>query len=181
MLESQKADVQVIKNGVEPAWFALQVRSRSEKKVLQFLTKEGFDVYLPLLSTIKQWSDRKKKVQLPLISSIVFIRINPVLLYTSCQHPSVFGPIKYLGRPATVRTEEIENLRILASSGFLSDWKETSRIERGEKVRLNEGPFAGLEGVFVGEKANNRIAVNLDSLGKSIVVELPATFVSLLQ
>ena len=43
-------------------WYAIYVRSRSEKKVVAQLEDIGVEVFLPLITRIKQWSDRKKKV-----------------------------------------------------------------------------------------------------------------------
>lgn len=58
------------------AWFALYTMPRTEKKVHARLASKGVDVYLPLVTTVRQWSDRKKKVQVPLIPSIVFVRVS---------------------------------------------------------------------------------------------------------
>ena len=54
-------------------WHALYVRSRSERKVLTQLEEMGVEAYLPLITLIKQWSDRRKKVEEPLFKSYVFI------------------------------------------------------------------------------------------------------------
>jgi hypothetical protein len=48
-------------------WFALYTKPRNEKKVTETLAALGIEVYCPLVTTIKQWSDRKKKVESPLI------------------------------------------------------------------------------------------------------------------
>ena len=56
----------------ERFWHALYVRSRMEKKVLSQLEESGYKAYLPLITQVKQWSDRKKKVEEPLFKSYVF-------------------------------------------------------------------------------------------------------------
>src|SRR5690554_7279042 len=56
-------------------WYALYTRPRNEKKVVQGLTSLGIEVYCPMVTEVRQWSDRKKKVALPLIPSYVFVRI----------------------------------------------------------------------------------------------------------
>ena len=55
-------------------WYAIYTRAKAEKKVYEQLERSGYEVYLPLTTTIKQWSDRKKKIKTPLISSYVFIK-----------------------------------------------------------------------------------------------------------
>ena len=50
----------------EKIWHALYVRPRSEKKVANELIDMGFEVYLPVITVVRQWSDRRKKVIEPL-------------------------------------------------------------------------------------------------------------------
>ena len=61
-------------DNTERHWHALYVRSRSEKKVLTQLEDLGMEAYLPLVIRVKQWSDRRKKVEEPLFKSYVFVR-----------------------------------------------------------------------------------------------------------
>ena len=56
-------------------WFAVYVKSRCEKKVSQQLDDMGIESFLPLITRIKQWSDRKKKVEEPLFRSYIFVNI----------------------------------------------------------------------------------------------------------
>ena len=55
-------------------WYVVKTRSRAEQKVAQRISAKGLNVYLPLQKTIRQWSDRKKKVEVPLISSTLFVK-----------------------------------------------------------------------------------------------------------
>src|SRR5579864_713196 len=59
-------------------WFAVQVRARHEKKISSTLQLKGFETYLPLVSRLHQWSDRKMKVELPLFPCYVFVRVDSV-------------------------------------------------------------------------------------------------------
>ena len=56
-------------------WLVVKTKANAEKKVAERLTLKDIEVYLPLYTTMKQWSDRKKKVQKPLISSTVFVHV----------------------------------------------------------------------------------------------------------
>ncbi len=56
-------------------WYVLYTKSRNEKKLTQLLSEKGFDVYCPLQETVKQWSDRKKKVQEPIFKSYIFVHL----------------------------------------------------------------------------------------------------------
>jgi transcription antitermination factor NusG len=94
-------------------WFAFYTRSRAEKQLFTRLTDRGFISFLPLITRLKQWSDRKKKVKEPLIRSYVFVKIEPERILEILKVPGVVGILKYLGAPAVVKDFEIENLKIL--------------------------------------------------------------------
>ena len=66
-----------IKYEPEPRWYILYIRSRSEKKVMERMQKRNFTVFLPLIKTMRQWSDRKKQVQVPLFTGYLFIKVDP--------------------------------------------------------------------------------------------------------
>ena len=57
-------------------WYAVYVRSRHEKKVHQLLLEKGVESSLPLIKITRKWSDRKKKVEIPLFRGYVFVRID---------------------------------------------------------------------------------------------------------
>ena len=65
-----------MKDRTKPHWFAVYTKSRNEKKVYERLIDEGYEAYLPLQKRLKQWSDRKKWVEEPLLRSYVFVKIN---------------------------------------------------------------------------------------------------------
>ena len=106
-------------------WHALYVRSRAEKKVLQQLEDMGVKAYLPLVTKMKQWSDRRKKIEEPLFKSYVFVFSNakeyiPIL--------NVYGVLKFVSfekQPVVVPENQI-----LAIKKFVDDY------ERGEGYKM---------------------------------------------
>ena len=120
-------------------WFALYTRPKNEKKVTEQLVKLGIEVYCPLVTQVKQWSDRKKKVETPLISSYVFVHIeekdrNKVF--------EAFGVVRYLfwlGKPAVIRDEEIYLLK--DSLKEVISTFEISEIKPGDVMNISRGPF----------------------------------------
>jgi len=54
---------------MEKKWFVFYTKSRQEKKVNELLLKRGFEPFLPMQAIVRQWSDRKKKVVLPLFNA----------------------------------------------------------------------------------------------------------------
>ena len=143
-------------------WFALYTRPKNEKKVTEQLVKLGIEVYCPLVTQVKQWSDRKKKVETPLISSYVFVNLeekerNKVF--------EAFGVVRYLfwlGKPAVIRDEEIYLLK--DSLKEVISTFEISEIKPGDMMNISRGPFQGKEGV-VKAVEKNKIQLILKELG----------------
>ena len=126
-------------------WYVLYTKPRQEKKVADSLNAIGIEAYCPLVTVVKQWSDRKKKVQIPLINSYVFVYIE------EHQREEVFkvsGIVRYLfwlGKPAVVRAIEIEALK-KSLEGIVTSF-EVSAIQKDTIYKIPEGPFQGFEGI----------------------------------
>jgi transcription antitermination factor NusG len=148
-------------------WFALYTRPKNEKKVTEQLVKLGIEVYCPLVTQVKQWSDRKKKVETPLISSYVFVNVEEKERDKVFE---AFGVVRYLfwlGKPAVIRDEEIYLLKDSLKEVISSF--EISEIKPGDVMNISRGPFQGKEGVVkVVEK--NKIQLILKELGVVITL-----------
>ena len=126
-------------------WYVLYTKPRQEKKIADSLNAIGIEAYCPLVTVVKQWSDRKKKVQIPLINSYVFVNIE------EHQREEVFkvsGIVRYLfwlGKPAVVRAIEIEVLK-KSLEGIVASF-EVSAIQKDTIYKIPEGPFQGFEGI----------------------------------
>ena len=127
-------------------WYVLYTKPRQEKKVTDSLNAIGIEAYCPMVTVVKQWSDRKKKVQIPLINSYVFVNIE------EHQREAVFkvsGIVRYLfwlGKPAVVRGIEIEALQ-KSLEGIVASF-EVNAIQKGTIYIIPEGPFQGFEGII---------------------------------
>lgn len=119
-------------------WFAIYTKPRSEKKVYERLRAKGFECYLPLKKVLKKWSDRKKLVDEPLISSYVFVKTSASDQLTILKDPGVLNFVYWLGKPAQIKDDEILRMKI-----FLGDYTNVSveamKFNAGDKVRLTSG------------------------------------------
>ena len=160
----------------EKFWHALYVRSRAEKKVLSQLEENGFQAYLPLVTQVKKWSDRKKKVEEPLFKSYVFVYSNekeyiPIL--------NVYGVVRFVSfeRKAVVVPEN----QILAIKKFVSDYEKGEEyklmnnmdLKEGQMVRIISGPCKGLTGRLETICNKRHLIVFIDVVGQYIPVHLP--------
>jgi transcriptional antiterminator RfaH len=134
-------------------WLVLYTKPRNEKKVTERLTNNGFEMYCPLVKTLRQWSDRKKKVKVPLFSSYVFINVDEKNRQLALHDPGVMNYVYWLGKPAVVRNSEIEAFRHIVENGE-EVIVEGARMEKGQFLEIQEGPFKGMTGIV--DKMNSQ-------------------------
>ncbi len=158
-------------------WYVVKTNSRAEKKVFERLESLGLDVYLPLITTIKQWSDRRKKVEVPLIPSTLFLHCQESdlkILYNVMGFQTL---LYYLGKPAKVRDYEIQNLRILLQENLEFEKEEFLNIQEGDKVEVIRGPFQGLIATSLEVSRTHKLIVEIESLEQRFLVHVPKSFV----
>ena len=158
-------------------WYAIYTRPRSEKKVHESLTQQGFHSYLPLTTTVRQWSDRKKKVQLPLISSYVFVKTTENNLNNTLPIQGVVRVLKHLGKPAIIKEYEIENLRILLEDTDNIIFIKDTHLKKGDSVFVEKGVFKGLIAECSEFNGKHRVIVRIEALGDLIEVNIPLSHI----
>ncbi|UMB54349.1 UpxY family transcription antiterminator [Lutibacter sp. A64] len=149
-------------------WFVLNVKRKNEIKVASLLEAAGFKVYCPTYTTVKKWSDRKKKVTKPLIATYIFIKIKEKHRAKVFEIPGIIRYLFYLGEPAKVLNKEIKILK-----DFLKEGASVPKIENikpGDNHLITNGPFKGKNGV-VQEVGNNRLQVVLKELGIKVTLQ----------
>ncbi|MCT4672060.1 MAG: UpxY family transcription antiterminator [Prolixibacteraceae bacterium] len=156
-------------------WFAIYVRSRAEKKVGESLNEIGIENYVPLKQEWRQWSDRKKLVELPVISGYVFVKIaiNERLTVLNC--PNVLQFVRYLGEDAVIRDIEIDNLKLFLNQADVNVEMVSGRIKLGSQVEVVEGPFVGFEGEMVQHNGKEKVVVRLDALQSNFLVKIESS------
>lgn len=158
-------------------WYAIYTKPRTEKKVYERFVEKGYISYLPLLTGLKQWSDRKKKVSVPLIPGYVFVSIDKEQLFDTMRVQGAVGVLRYLGKPAIIRDYEIENLKILMNDTEQLCDTDVPVFEKGEEVEVIAGSMKGLKGKSVNIQGKHRIVVEVEAIGSRLVVNVPITFV----
>lgn len=144
-------------------WYVLYTKPKWEKKVAEKLNEGGFECYCPLITQIKQWSDRKKKVEVPLFNSYVFIRLDEKDRNSVFKIPGVIRYLFWLGKPAIVREEEINAIQESLKSSNISEASVTS-IQVGDRIKLDSGAFSN-QNAIVQEVSKTHYILVLESLG----------------
>jgi transcription antitermination factor NusG len=155
-------------------WHAIYVKSRTEKKVMELLQERSIDAYVPIVKTLRQWSDRKKKVELPLLHGYVFVNVEPKQHEQVLQTRGVVSFVRSEGKIAIIRQVEIDRLKQLEELGYQMEAHPLRRnYEEGDKIKITSGPLKGLEGFVMDSAGQRSIEVLLESIGHSITVRLP--------
>jgi transcription antitermination factor NusG len=156
-------------SSAEP-WFALRVKPNYEKPVAAMLRGKGFEEFLPLQRTRRQWSDRVKVMDLPLFPGYLFCRLNLEDRMPLLTTPG-FLYIVGIGRnPEPVDDSEILAIQSVLRSGLpVTPWPS---LMVGQKVQLKHGPLRGLVGVLTKIANQHRMYVSVTLLKRSISVEV---------
>ncbi len=152
------------------SWLALKTKYRHEKIVEAVLMKKNVQNYLPQVASQRSWSDRTKTTHFPLFPGYIFVRPLPEQYPSLRFLPGSCGLVNFSGKPAEMRNEEIESLRILVSSSETLSLHSSLMI--GQNVRVVAGPLKGAEGHIVKFKNRHHLAINAIMLNKAITVEL---------
>ena len=163
-------------DAMEKHWHCLYVRSRAEKKVLEQLEELGIEAYLPLITEVRQWSDRRKRVEEPLFKSYVFVR-NDAKQHTTIL--GVYGVVKFVS--FEYQAVVVPDNQIVAIKKFVNDYERgeefkldnDEELKVGQKVRIINGPMQGLVGTLQTIHNKRHLVVYIDVVGQHIPVHIP--------
>lgn len=166
----------VAKNEVACRWHPVYTQPRAEKKAYQALIDKGIVAYLPLSRQLKQWSDRKKWVEEPLIKSYLFVYITEQQRTEILMTKGIARFIYFSSKIATMPSQQIEDLKLLMASPYELSITEEN-LASGEKILIKAGPLKGMTGEIVSYRSQKQLALKLENLGYSIVVNIAAELV----
>ena len=154
-------------------WFVFYTKSRQEKKVNDLLTKRGFDSYLPLQMVMRQWSDRKKKVEVPLFNSYIFVFVEEHMIQEVLQIPGIAWNIRLNGKPAVLHPKELETIKRFIETGLLIETSgQSEKFSVGERVKVMDGPLKGTYGILIDNHNKQFFSMLLESIGQVITVQI---------
>jgi transcriptional antiterminator NusG len=163
-----------IEDGVV-SWFALAVVPRKEKATAQALRAKGYQDFLPMYTVRRRWSDRVKSVELPLFPGYVFSRFDPKFRLPILKMPAVIAILGMGKQPEPIPDVEIDALQTVCKAGV--NTIPYPYLTAGAKVRINEGPLTGVEGILLASK-QARLILSVTLLQRSIAVEVDAEWIA---
>ena len=165
----------ILKKNIEQKWYAIYTNSRAEKQVRDRLVEEAVEVFLPLQKTYRMWSDRKKLIEKPLLSSYVFVKVSPISFPKVYQTQGVVRFVSFEGRPASIPQKQIDNLRLLINSDAEIEIS-SERFDQGDNVEVINGSLVGLTGELIKIGTHNRVVVRIDRLDQNLILKIPKSF-----
>lgn len=151
-------------------WHAVRVRTREEQVSAQILQDRGIDVFLPTYTETRQWSDRSVQATRALFAGYLFCNVKRHEHRTVLMTPKVLQIVCMAGAPVPIEEEEIQTIRRTMMAG--ANTRPHEYLWAGMKIRVEDGPLAGLTGILAEVKTARRLVVSVDLLRRSIVTEL---------
>jgi transcription termination/antitermination protein NusG len=156
-------------------WFALRVKPNYEKPVSTALRGKGFEEFLPLCRSRRQWSDRVKVMDRPLFPGYLFCRLNLEDRMPLLTTPGFLYIVGVGKNPHPVEESEVAAIQSMLQSGLpVSPWPS---LVVGQKVELKNGPLRGLQGVLTKVANHHRLYVSVTLLKRSVSVEVAPDWV----
>ena len=158
-------------NHEKKLWYAIYVRSKHEKNVHSALLNKGMESTLPLKTVTRQWSDRKKKLQLPMFRGYVFGKINlNIDKLNVLQTPGVVKFIHFNNQIPSIPEEQIFWLNTILTSE--SEINYETQYLPGNEAEVIAGPFMGLKGKVIKQKSVLRVILWIDIIMQGVSVEI---------
>ncbi|HLO60086.1 MAG TPA: UpxY family transcription antiterminator [Bacteroidales bacterium] len=163
--------------GKSARWYAIYTKPHHEKDVFKKLNELGIKGYLPLITTIRQWSDRKKKIKLPLFNCYVFVYITYDDYFRVLNIPGVVRFITFEGKAVAIPEKQIQVVMNLLQHEI-----EAQEIQydfyKGATVEIVSGPLSGIFGELV-NLDKKRVIIRISAIHKSMVIHVPMNLLRL--
>ena len=155
---------------IEPNWYAIYTAVNQEKLVADGLRQRGIEHFLPLYRTVRQRSDRRVILNLPLFPGYLFVKINLSERLRVLELPKVVRIVGTRSLASVVPRYQVEALQLGLESG--GGVQPCPYIKEGCRVRVSRGPFAGIEGILLKRKQGLRLVISIELISRSFTVEV---------
>jgi len=161
-------------------WHVIYTRSRAEKKVQVELSIKDIENFLPMQKRLRQWKDRKKWVEMPLMSGYCFVNITRKEYDAVLRTNNVVGYVRFEGKAAVIPESQIDSLKQMLKQYDFEVNVTSENFAPGKLVEVIEGPMIGLRGELVKAHGKNKFIIRFNQINSIVSVEIPANHISLL-
>lgn len=163
------------------SWYALYTKSRCEKKLYQELKLKGIECFLPLKKELREWSDRSKWVEEPLIRCYLFVKVSEIEYYEALNSYYAVRYIGFGGKAVPIPESQLDALKIFMKSESSKVDLTHENLEKGELVEVAAGPLKGVWGEIIEIRGKQRIVIRFESLGTCIYTDVSLSKVKRIQ
>ncbi|MGL5683544.1 MAG: UpxY family transcription antiterminator [Marinifilaceae bacterium] len=160
----------------EAKWYAIRVLPRQEKKVQKVLDIQNIENYLPIKEEIRQWSDRKKKVETPIISGYLFVKITMKEREVVYSTDGVSKFVSNAAGPISIPEDQIERLRFMVKRTNGDVEFTEIKVVKGDSIRVISGNLEGLIGTLKEVQGKYKVVIQIEGLG-SARVSVPVSMI----
>ena len=156
----------------ELCWYAVVSRSRHEKMAAAALTNTGITVFLPVVSEMHSWSDRRKLVDVPLFPGYVFVQI-PNSPEAQLRVLKTSGVVQFVGNrygAVSITDKEISDVRTVLAHKL--GCSPHPFLQLGQRVRIRGGALDGVEGILVGRDSDSKLVITIELIRRSLAVSV---------
>ncbi len=154
----------------QPRWYAAYTRANHERRVSDQLVERGVEYFLPQYESLRNWKDRRVRLQMPLFPGYVFVYLALQNRLRVLQVPGVACLVGFAGRPMAVPEEEFARIRGFLNKGLRAE--PHPYLQAGRRVRVRSGPLEGMEGIVLRRKNGWRLVISLDLIHRAMDVDV---------
>ncbi len=159
-------------SGIRAQWYAIHTRSQHEKSVVAHMQRQGITTFLPLVSEVHSWSDRRKVVHLPLFTCYAFAHMH-LSPESWAKVMGITGVLRFVGvrgEGVPIPDGQIHAVRALLSSSL--SYQICPFLQVGQRVRIRGGALDGVEGVLVERKGDRTLIISVEPIQRSLSVRI---------
>jgi transcriptional antiterminator NusG len=172
LMNGSEAEIDCVGLLNQPCWYAVRTRSRHEKLVARQLENQGIESFLPVVTQLRTWSDRRKQVEAPLFSGYAFLR----MIHSSDDRVRVLrtqGVVSLVGVHGSgtpIPDHQIDDIKTLVSSRI--PYEEHTFLRVGQRVRVRGGALDGIQGILVAENGDRSLVISVEPIQRSLCVRV---------
>jgi transcription antitermination factor NusG len=152
-------------------WFVIYTRPNHEKVLAQEISQlQSCESYLPVKKIMRKWSDRVKKIEVPLFSNYVFVKSTNESRTLLFNMPGIIRFVSFEGKPVTISDNEIARIKLIESNS--ASIENESYHCAGKEVTISRGIFAGITGTVIKKINESRFVIRVPLLMQAVSVHI---------
>ena len=163
--------------GKESKWYVAYITRHHETMAFNWIKAQGVEAMLPTRSVERKWSDRVKTIIEPWFPSYIFLKVSCREYFSILEHPSIIKYVSFGRVPAIVPDAQVALIRRVMAYNINCEIVP-SNFKTGMAVQITQGILSGTKGEIVYGGSRKRFMIRIDSIGRSILFNIPAEYIS---